>query len=131
MTLREAGFPFRNVLFLAGRDRKTMIEATLSQLGVLVEVAVVYAAQARPGLPRSAAEALSAGDLDAVLHFSRRSASILLDLAALAGLSENLHRLHHVCLSLDVAAALSAVPTVPVIAARPESSALFEALESL
>jgi uroporphyrinogen-III synthase len=67
-------------------------------------------------------EALNAGALDGVLHFSRRSVEALLAAASGAGLHAKVMALRHYCLSTQVAAALEGA-TVQV-AAHPDEQTL-------
>lgn len=129
-SLREAGKLFRNVLYLAGRDRKPLIERSFDALGLSCSVVEVYEARPLAALPDAARLALQAGEADAVLHFSRRSAEIFLRLAIQTGLLEALRAPRHICLSPDVAQPLLAYALTAEIAARPDAEALFEALET-
>ncbi|HWG04422.1 MAG TPA: uroporphyrinogen-III synthase [Beijerinckiaceae bacterium] len=93
-------------LYLAGRNRKPHLETALVASGCSVETIIVYEARPVASLPLLARKALREGRIDAVLHYSRRSATILRDLAAAAGLSEAARRPIHLCISEDTAAAL-------------------------
>ena len=64
--------------------------------------------------------------LDAVLHYSRRSAQTFAALATQAGLGEELPHLRHICISRDAAEGLS---QNCVIAKTPDQEGLFAALE--
>src|SRR5215217_9141372 len=70
--------PGARLLHVAGRDRKPEPGASLRAAGYAVEVWAAYEAQAAPLLPDAAACALGQGELDAALHYSRRSALTLL-----------------------------------------------------
>jgi uroporphyrinogen-III synthase len=94
----------RHLLYLAGRDRKPDLEKTLAGAGKTVETIEVYSAQAAEGLTEEAARHLAAGEIGAVLHYSRRSAEIFLDLARRADL--DVSGLTHVAISSDAAAPL-------------------------
>ena len=120
-----------NLLYLAGRDRKPALEAELARAGFTVETAVVYEAVAETSLPNATLEALRAGSLDAALHFSRRSAELLIDLVGKEGLAEKLAKIAHVCISADAAAPFVAMGATVKIAAMPGSNGLLAALESL
>ncbi len=119
----EAG---ASVLYLAGRDRKGVIETALGGAFVL-EVIEAYAAEARAAL--SPREAAALATCVAALHYSRRSASLAAALAKAAGGAASLLELTHVCLSRDVAEPLEAIGATHVaIAETPDEAALFRRL---
>lgn len=114
-------------LYLAGADRKPDLERELARLHIGLCACVVYEAQALDGLSEAAQQALSAGRIDAVLHYSRRSADLYAKAASSAGVPLDAAR--HVCLSEDVAGALRALGATRIaVAAAPTESALFDAL---
>jgi uroporphyrinogen-III synthase len=115
-----------SVLYLAGRDRKGVIEAALTGVFAL-EVIEVYAAEARKAWrPREAATLASC---IGALHYSRRSASLAADLAKAAGAEGFFLKLKHVCLSRDVAEPLQAIGATHVaIAETADEAGLFRAL---
>jgi uroporphyrinogen-III synthase len=92
------------LLYLAGRDRKPDLETRLLEAGNRIDVIEVYAAQATEFLSEAAEAHIAAGDIGAVLHYSRRSAEIFVDLALQAGLDAS--GLIHVAISSDAAAPL-------------------------
>ena len=118
----------RRLVYLAGRDRKPDIEAALADAGQVVEVLEVYRAQATAALTEEAETAIRAKDLDAVLHYSRRSATLFAELASGRGL--DISGLRHLCLSGDVAAPLHerGLPHVE-IAGAPNEAALLGLLD--
>ena len=74
-------------------------------------------------------EALRAGRIDAVAHFSRRSARIYLDCAA--GMTEQALAPTHHCLSRQVAEPLTAAGAAQVrIAPRPTEAHLLAMIEA-
>ncbi|MGH1574124.1 uroporphyrinogen-III synthase [Methylobacterium sp. P31] len=117
------------LLHAAGAERKTEPAATLAAAGFRVSTVVTYAAEALPALPDAVDGALARGDLDAVLHYSRRSAAVARALSDAAGHGGAFRALRHYCLSADVAAPLEAAG-VPVhfVAARPREADLLDAL---
>ena len=140
--LREAGLPAVRVaadaLALAGLVRTELAAGDVEQARSLAEAGfalttwVAYAAVAAPALPEAAARALAAGDLDAALHYSRRSAEILLHRAGAAGLETALAALAHVCISDDAAVPLRAAGARTVVAAaQPDEDGLLTALARL
>jgi uroporphyrinogen-III synthase len=118
--------PEASVLYLAGRDRKEVIEAALTGAFAL-EVIEAYAAEARDAwLPREVAVLASC---IAALHYSRRSASLAASLAKAAGAEASFLKLTHVCLSRDVAEPVQAIGATHVaIAETPDEAALFRML---
>ncbi|HUB64758.1 MAG TPA: uroporphyrinogen-III synthase [Methylocella sp.] len=92
------------LVYLAGRDRKPELEESLTEAGYGIEPIEVYAAQPAESLSEAALALAKTGEIGAVLHYSRRSTEIFLDLARDAGLS--IARVNHVCISHDTAAPL-------------------------
>jgi uroporphyrinogen-III synthase len=119
--LREKLEPLARVLFLAGRDRKSEIEACSAEMDLMLEVVETYAAEPAPRLSPRAVQLAAEGAIGAMLHFSRRSAEIFLKLAAEADFDPT--PLIHVAISEDVAEPLSALPKV-VVAEEPNEEAI-------
>jgi uroporphyrinogen-III synthase len=115
-----------SVLYLAGRDRKEVIEAALT--GAFdVEMVEAYAAEARKTW--RPAEARSLASCVAALHYSRRSAGLAAALAKAAGAEACFLKLKHVCMSRDVAEPLQAIGATRVaIAETPDEAGLFRRL---
>lgn len=115
------------VLYLAGRDRKSDLEACCADAGLALEVVETYAAQAAGSLSDEAVQLAAAGALGAIVHFSRRSGEIFLRLAADAGLDPATPV--HVAISEDAAAPLqaAALPHV-VVATEPNEDAILALL---
>ena len=114
------------LVYLAGRDRKAEVEAALAAAGYRVEVAEVYAAEPIGAWPAAAVEALRAGAVAAALHYSRRSATLALNLARRHGVIAPFLSLEHLCLSADAAEALVAAgaPAAATAARADEGSLL-------
>ncbi len=119
--------PPSNIVYLAGRDRKRDLEACCASAGLAVAVLEVYVAQAAMQLSEEAIRLAAARAIGAVLHYSRRSAEIFLDLAAAAALDPA--ALVHVAISEDAAAPLrvAALPQI-MVAAEPNESAILALL---
>lgn len=117
-------------LYLAGRDRKPDLEATLGQSGHRIEVVVTYAAKAAVVLPQDIRDALARGEIDAILHYSRRSAAIFRALAEAAGVADAAGRALHVCISADAAAPLQGFASRLRAAVEPNETALLAELAS-
>src|SRR5882672_10925356 len=75
------------LLYLAGEDRAADLVAELIAHGIAAEMAVVYRAVTAP-FPPALTAALKAGEVDAVLHFSKRSAENYIAGARQAGIIE-------------------------------------------
>ena len=114
------------LLYLAGEDRAADLIAELSVYGVPAELRVVYRTVTAPFSPALIA-ALGAGDVDAVLHFSRRSAESYVAGANTAGVAQAALSVRHFCLSAQVAEPLAGADRI-AIAARPEEAALIALL---
>ena len=113
------------VLYLAGDDRSGDLAGDLAAAGVDVTTRVVYRAIALPAFPSDIREALTAGWLDGVLHFSRRSAAAYVDCAAAAQITGPALAPVHYCLSQQVAAPLKAAGACAVrVATAPNETAL-------
>lgn len=117
------------VLYVAGEDRSGDLIDDLAVRGVAAELAVVYRAVAASFTP-SLVAALKAGEIDTVLHFSRRSADNYLAGADLAGIAKQALAVRHLCLSAQIAEPLVAAGASSVeIAKRPDEAALMGLLE--
>lgn len=119
-------------LYLAGHDRKDDLESFLRARGHAATVVETYEARAAAALAEEARAALAAGEMEAALHYSARSASIFLALADAAGAPAALRaRVTHFALSEDVARVLRAAGCAKVrVAAAPDQASLLAALEA-
>jgi uroporphyrinogen-III synthase len=116
------------LLYLAGEDRAADLVAELAVHGIAAEMRVVYRAVTAP-FPPALTAALKAGEVDAVLHFSKRSAENYLAGAALAGVTAPALEVRHICLSSQIAAPLSDAGAGRIaIAPRPDEAALLASL---
>ena len=114
------------MLYLAGRDRKDVIEAALAD-AFDVEIVEAYAAEAREAW--RPAEARPLASCVAALHYSRRSAELAAALAKAAGEEACFLDLNHVCISRDVAESLQALGASRIaIAETPDEAGLFRRL---
>ena len=119
-------------VYLAGHDRKSDLETGLRARGHQVEIIVSYHAIAAQGFSHEALRMLAANAHGCVLHYSRRSAGIFAKLIQEAELMPAAARLHHLCLSADVATPLTRLVGVsPIIADTPNEDALFDQLTRL
>ena len=129
--LARDGLPARQRLLLAvGRDRKADTPDMLSSAGHEVTTWIAYEAEAVAALPAAMRAALANARVDAVLHFSRRSASLALSLSRQANVAAELLSRRNVCLSADVAAPLREAGAALIVCAKsPDEAALMTALE--
>jgi uroporphyrinogen-III synthase len=88
--------PPAHFLYLAGEDRKPDLEDDLAAAQFQVTIHEMYSAEAAEKLTSQALSAIEDGAIDAILHYSRRSAEIFLSLAEEAQL--DLSRPAHICL---------------------------------
>jgi len=116
------------LLYLAGEDRAADLIGELSARGIAAEMRIVYRTVTTP-FPPELITAFKAGDVDAVLHFSRRSAENYLAGARGAGLGGPALAVRHLCLSAQVAVPLAEASRV-AIARRPDEAALIELLQA-
>jgi uroporphyrinogen-III synthase len=119
--------PPARLLYLAGEDRAGDLAGALRGKDFEVDLVVVYRFLTAQFLPEPAAAAL-AGEIDAVLHFSRASAEDFLNAARGSNLLEPaLTKPVHFCLSEQVAAPLREAGAARIeVAARPTQDALLE-----
>lgn len=124
--------PGAALLHLAGHDRNPEPGRALEAAGYRLSVWEAYAARAVERLPDGIATALEAGGLDAALHYSRRSAEALVDLAVAGGRAEALAQIAHACISAEAAAGLALLgPATIRVADRPTEEGVFGALDRL
>ena len=117
------------LLYLAGEDRAADLVAELVVHGIAAEMAVVYLAVTAP-FPPALTAALKAGEVDAVLHFSRRSAENYIASARQAGIIEQALAVRHLCLARPIAEPLSGAGAGSIaVAKRPDEAALIGLLE--
>lgn len=115
------------VLYLAGDDRSGDLAGVLAAAGIEVTMRAVYRAVALSAFPSDIRAALTAGWLDGVLHFSRRSAAAYVDCATAAKITAPALAPVHYCLSQQVAAPLAAAGARRIeVAEVPTEAALIE-----
>jgi uroporphyrinogen-III synthase len=119
--------PGRSLLYLAGAERAGDLAGALRTHGIAVETAVVYRSAMVTSFDPALRLALANGEVDAVLHYSARSASAYLCAATAGGIDGLVTKLKHFCLSSEVAAPLLAAGATAVeVAAVPTEQALLE-----
>ena len=118
------------LLYLAGEDRAADLVGELHGRGIAAEMAVVYRAATAP-YPPELVGALKAGEIDAVLHFSKRSAENYLAGGTQAGIAKQALAVRHLCLSAQIAEPLKAAGTARiVVAAHPDEASLIALVNS-
>jgi uroporphyrinogen-III synthase len=115
-------------LYLAGRERKPILEQRLRGAGWRLELVETYDARPVALWPEEVVAAVRDGRIDAVLHYSPRSAG-----AALALIGAAAARMSHFCLSSEVADRCrdDAPGTKIFIASQPVEEALMSLLGSV
>lgn len=117
------------ILYLAGEDRAGDLAGGLAAHGIAVETAIAYRAVPDEGFPARLVAGLAGGPLDAVLHYSRRSAEAFLAGADAAEITRPMLAAVHLCLSAEVAAPLEDAGAAQVrIAAHPDEVSLLALL---
>ena len=116
------------VLYLAGEDRAADLIAELTSRGIAAEMRIVYRAVTAP-YPQTLTAALKASCIDAVLHFSKRSAENYLAGARAAGILERVLAPRQLCLSEQIAEPLRAAGAARIaVAAQPNEPSLLNLL---
>jgi uroporphyrinogen-III synthase len=125
-TLKKAS----TLLYLAGADLAGDLAGELGERGFSVVTHTTYRMIPVSGLPRDACDAFAANKVDAVLHYSRRSARAFLDAVRAAGVEISALAIPQCCISDAVASVIRDVGATQVMVARsPDENGLFEALE--
>lgn len=117
------------LLYLAGADLARDLAGELGEKGFTVVTHTTYRMIPASSLPREICDAFVANQIEAVLHYSRRSARAFLDAARSGGVEISALALPQCCISATVAAVLrDAGATQVTAAAQADENALFEAL---
>jgi uroporphyrinogen-III synthase len=118
------------LLYLCGADISRDLAAELSARGMKVVSLVVYRMAALDALTGAARQAFASSAIEAVLHYSQRSAAAFVDAARREGLEVTALALPQLCLSAQIASVLQDAGAVRVIVAGvPNEPALLDALE--
>lgn len=119
------------LVHISGAQVAGDLAAALARDGFRVARAVLYEARAREGLAPATVRALAAGEVDGVLLYSRRTASIFSTLVVAAGVADALRLVTGYCLSPTVAEAAAAAGFGRLlVATRPDQQALLGLLET-
>lgn len=114
------------LLYCAGEDRAGDLPGSLQARGLRVDTACVYRAAMVADLAPDVRAALAAASIDAVLHYSARTAAAFVAAATAAGIRDLSIQARHLCLSAQVAAPLAAAGAGAIdVASKPNEHALF------
>lgn len=120
----------RPLLYLAGADLARDLASELGERGFTVAVQTTYRMVGATKLPAAAVDAIGAGNIDAVLHYSRRSARAFAEAARTSGVEVSALAVLQCCLSEAVATVIRDAGASRVAVARsPDENALFETLD--
>lgn len=118
------------LLYLAGADISHDLTGELGADGFEIITRTTYRMVALSALSRETREAFAANEVEAVLHYSQRSARAFLEAARADGVEISALAVPQCCISANVAAILHEAGAVQVLsAASPDENALFGALE--
>ena len=118
------------LLYLAGADLARDLAGELGERGFTVITHTTYRMIPVSSLPREACDAFAASRIEAVLHYSRRSARAFLEAARAGGVEISALAVPQCCISDAVASIVrDAGATQVMVAATPDEPALFQALE--
>ena len=127
MTGRTGARP--TLLYLAGADISRDLASELAERGFDVVTQTVYRMAQVTALPREACEAFAANGIEAVLHYSRRSAAAFVAAVRADGVEISALAVPHRCLSANVAEVLrDAGATQVTISAHPDEKDMLEGL---
>jgi uroporphyrinogen-III synthase len=101
----------------------------LGERGFTVVTYTTYRMNPVTSLPREVCDAFAANQVEAVLHYSRRSARAFLEAVRTAGVEISALAIPQCCISAAVALVVrDAGATQVMVAAAPDENSLFEAL---
>jgi uroporphyrinogen-III synthase len=120
----------KRLLYLAGHDLSRDLAGELSGHGFEVVTQTTYRMVALSSLSRETRDAFAANEVEAVLHYSQRSARAFLEAARVEGVEITALAVPQFCISANVAVILREAGALRVLAAAsPDENALFGALE--
>src|SRR6266852_5287477 len=118
------------LLYLAGADLARDLAGELGERGFSVVTHTTYRMNPVASLPHEVSEAFAANRVEAVLHYSRRSARAFLEAVRTAGVEISALAIPQCCISPNVASIVrDAGATQVMAAASPDENALFEVLD--
>jgi uroporphyrinogen-III synthase len=118
------------LLYLTGADLARDLAGELGEHGFSVVTQMTYRMMPVSSLPPEAGDAFAAHRIDAVLHYSRRSARAFLEATRTAGVEISALAIPQCCISDAVASVVRDAGATQVMVARsPHENALFEVLD--
>jgi uroporphyrinogen-III synthase len=118
------------LLYLAGADLAQDLSGELGERGFTVVTQTTYRMVPVLSLPGEVRDAFAANGIEAVLHYSRRSARAFLEAARSAGVEISALSVPQCCISDGVATVLrDAGATQVMVAASPDENAVFGVLD--
>jgi uroporphyrinogen-III synthase len=129
-SLRGKGKKADALLYLAGADLSRDLAADLREDGFNVVTQTTYKMIPVPNLPDEVCEAFARNAIEAVLHYSRRSARSFVDATRTAGIEISALAIPQCCLSEAVSSVVRDAGATQVMVARtPDEVALFDVLD--
>ncbi len=118
------------LLYLAGADLSHDLAGEFGAAGLTVVTQTTYRMAPVKHLPRDVCDGFAAHGIEAVLHYSRRSAQAFLEAARTEGVEISALAIPQCCLSETVAGVLREAGASQVtVAATPDENALIRAME--
>jgi uroporphyrinogen-III synthase len=118
------------LLYLAGADLAGDLAGEFGERGFTVVTQTTYRMIPSTQLPREVGEAFAASRIEAVLHYSRRSARAFLESVRGAGVEISALSVPQCCISAAVASVMRDAGAIQVLAsASPDENALFSLLD--
>ncbi|MGP9814131.1 uroporphyrinogen-III synthase [Rhodopseudomonas sp. NSM] len=118
------------LLYLAGADLSRDLAGELREDGFNVVMQTTYRMLPVPTLPGDICDEFAANRIEAVLHYSRRSARAFIDATRASGIEISALAIPQCCLSESVSDVVREAGATQVMVARtPDEKALFEALD--
>jgi uroporphyrinogen-III synthase len=113
------------LLYCAGKERAGNLAGALQLVGLRVETTLVYRAAMASDLTPEVRAAFASGMIDAVLHYSARTAAAFVAAATKAEIRDLSIQMRHLCLSAQVALPLVAAGAKAAeVASEPNEQAL-------
>jgi len=118
------------LLYLAGADRSRDLAGELGEHGLNLVTQTIYRMVAVSSLPRETCDAFAANRVEAVLHYSQRSARAFVEAVRAAGVEISALAIPQCCISAPVASVVRDAGAMQVmVAAASDENAMFEALD--
>ncbi len=121
-----------HLVHLAGDHLACDIRQALAARGIEVRPVLAYRSVAATALPPEVVAQIKAGQIDAVMLMSPRTAEIWTRLAAKHGIQDQLNKMVHFCLSPAIAAKLQLAPEARIeIAVEPHMNEMLSLIKGL